>query len=123
MTEEDSVWQPHSRETWHDINLRVDRFMHWLVSRDTDKGAGVGIESHNNSIVPCVLVVSHGIWLECCLLRYCPQVLDMGKRRVYNCDLFCGTLCWEETKVDKQVDTKSGIKYEKIALEDVFRVE
>jgi hypothetical protein len=40
----------------------------------------------------CIAVVSHGVWIECALKEYCPEVLDGGKKRVYNCDVYCGKL-------------------------------
>lgn len=30
--------------------------------------------------------------MECALLHYCPEVLEFGKKRVYNCEVYCGKL-------------------------------
>jgi hypothetical protein len=30
--------------------------------------------------------------MECALMEFCPEVLDGGNKRVYNCDVYCGTL-------------------------------
>lgn len=71
MTDEDQAWQPDHRETMTDIERRVDESLAWLVQRT---------ESN-------IVVVSHGVWIECCLQRYCRRILE-GGRRVYNCDAF-----------------------------------
>ena len=44
-------------------------------------------------------VVGHGVWIEMCLMHYCPEVLDMGRRRVHNCEVYRLTLVsdWEES--------------------------
>mmetsp|Transcript_7184 Transcript_7184/g.10292 ORF Transcript_7184/g.10292 Transcript_7184/m.10292 type:complete len:325 (-) Transcript_7184:261-1235(-) len=86
MKEDDVEWNPNERETVAALNRRIDQFMYWLACRDLGPS-------------PHVLIASHGVWIECCLLRYFPQVLDMGRKRVNNCDLFCGTFSsiWEKS--------------------------
>jgi hypothetical protein len=31
--------------------------------------------------------------MECALMEYCPEVLNNGEKRVYNCDVYAGTIC------------------------------
>ena len=72
MTELDEAWREDVRETLKQLRLRISHFLGLLVSH-----------SETN-----VVVVTHGVWLEQCFALYCPQVLDHGRRRVYNCDMF-----------------------------------
>jgi broad specificity phosphatase PhoE len=76
MTEQDEAWSPHTRETRNDVIRRVHSFFNW-VSHQPHK---------------CIAVVSHGVWMECALMEFCPDVLDGGNKRVYNCDVYRGTL-------------------------------
>ena len=76
LTEHDTEWRADSRETGRDVSQRVHNFFAWLIQ-----------QPHNN-----IAVVTHGVWLECALLKYWPEVLDHGKKRVYNCDVYCGKL-------------------------------
>jgi hypothetical protein len=39
-----------------------------------------------------VAIVTHGVWMECALLNYCPEALEFGKERVFNCDVYSGKL-------------------------------
>ena len=77
ITENDTDWQPHTRETWKDVSKRVHNFFMWLLQ-----------QPHNN-----IAVVTHGVWMECALLNYCPEVLQCGKR-VHNCDVYSGKVGW-----------------------------
>ena len=72
MSEQDTLWKGDMRETFHDVQKRVDSILQWISERNESS----------------VLVASHGVWIECCLLRYCPSILEMGRKRVYNCDIF-----------------------------------
>jgi broad specificity phosphatase PhoE len=72
MKEFDEAWQKETRETLSELGLRISLFLEFLVGR-----------SETN-----VVVVTHGVWLEECFRLHCPKVLDNGKRRVYNCDMF-----------------------------------
>ncbi|KAL3801642.1 hypothetical protein HJC23_013147 [Cyclotella cryptica] len=76
MTEHDTAWSPHTRETYHDVIHRVRNFFQWLSH-----------QPHN-----CIAIVTHGVWMECALMEYCPEVLEGGKKRVYNCEVYCGKL-------------------------------
>jgi len=71
MTELDELWRPDRRETWDDIRARVRKFLDVLSVRPEGN----------------VVVVSHGVWIECCLHVGCPGFLA-GGRRVYNCDAY-----------------------------------
>ena len=72
MAEMDEAWQEDARETIRDLGLRISIFLNLLVGR-----------SESN-----VVVVTHGVWLEECFRLHCPKVLENGRRRVYNCDMF-----------------------------------
>jgi len=72
MQEFDVAWKKESRETIDQLRVRIALFLEFLVSR---------LETN-------VVVVTHGVWLEECFRVYCPNVLDHGRRRVYNCDMF-----------------------------------
>lgn len=70
MTEEDELWKPDQREHWSDVQQRVRDFLTWLAQRP-----------ENN-----VVVVTHGVWMECCLEYGCSG--SLGGKRVHNCDAF-----------------------------------
>lgn len=76
LTENDDEWQPDVRETRQDVVQRVHEFFSWLLK-----------QPHDN-----VAIVSHGVWIECALLHYCPDVLEFGRKRVYNCEVYRGEL-------------------------------
>ena len=71
MTEEDLAWKADWRERYLDIEVRVDRFLAWLVQRP---------QNH-------VAVVSHGVWMETLFRKHDPLVLG-DEKRVQNCDVF-----------------------------------
>ena len=81
ISECDDAWSPYTRETRNDVIRRVHNFFDWL-----------SYQPHN-----CIAVVSHGVWIECALMEFCPEILDGGKKRVYNCDVYGGTLSTGET--------------------------
>lgn len=70
MKEEDN-WQPDKREHYNDIMVRINQFLDFLVQRPEDN----------------IVVVSHGVWIECCFHAHFPSVLANGTR-VYNCDMY-----------------------------------
>lgn len=72
MEEFDEAWQKGTRETLGELGLRISLFLEFLVGRPETN----------------VVVVTHGVWLEECFRFHCPIVLDNGRRRVYNCDMF-----------------------------------
>ena len=72
MTEADTAWRPDARESIQDVQQRIAAFWEFLVQRPEDN----------------IVVVSHGVWIEACIHRYCPEALDHGRQRVYNCDMF-----------------------------------
>ena len=72
MTEFDEAWREDIRETLNELRLRISQFLALLVRR-----------SETN-----IVVVTHGVWLEECFRTYCPRVLDNGRRRVFNCDMY-----------------------------------
>jgi broad specificity phosphatase PhoE len=74
MTERDEAWSATHRESMDELAARVTNFLQSLAQR-----------SENN-----ILVVSHGVFIEVCLNRFCPAALGYGSRRVYNCDMFAG---------------------------------
>jgi Histidine phosphatase superfamily (branch 1) len=70
MTEDDELWKPDQRETLEMVHERILDFMAWLVQQP---------QNH-------VVVVTHGVFMECCLEYLCQGCLE-GKR-VYNCDAY-----------------------------------
>jgi broad specificity phosphatase PhoE len=70
MTEQDELWKSDKRERWQDLSDRVLAFLNKLVRRTEEN----------------IVVVSHGVWIECCLRIGCPEAL--GHRRVFNCDTY-----------------------------------
>jgi len=68
---EDDDWQPDKREHLSDVIHRVNHFLSLLVKRPEQD----------------IVVVSHGVWIECCFHVHFPSVLANGNR-VRNCDLF-----------------------------------
>ena len=74
MTESDDAWSPVRRETLMDIQHRINLFLQELSERPELN----------------VVVVSHGVWIECCLHAQCPEALGHGKMRVHNCNIFVG---------------------------------
>ena len=74
MTEHDDGWSPDRRETFGDIQHRISTFLETLSRRDETN----------------IVVVSHGVWIERCLLEHCPEALDHGRNRVHNCNIFVG---------------------------------
>ena len=73
MTEYDDAWRPDQREMIEDVQARVSKFLEFIVSRS---------ESF-------IVIVSHGVFIETLLNTYCPQALQYGQQRVYNCDMYC----------------------------------
>lgn len=76
ITELDTDWSETSRETRQDVVRRVHSFFRWLIR-----------QPHRS-----IAVVTHGVWMECALMESCPEVLNGGRKRVYNLDVYCGTL-------------------------------
>jgi len=79
----DPYWRPDARETLPQLKGRIVAFFQWLASNVQEELLGI---------------VSHGVWIESCLMHFCPAVLENGKKRVYNCDAF-KAICvstWEQ---------------------------
>ncbi|KAL3798305.1 hypothetical protein ACHAW5_010642 [Stephanodiscus triporus] len=76
LTENDDDWRPDNRETRGDVSRRIKNFFVWLMK-----------QPHSN-----VAIVTHGVWMECALMNYCPEALEFGTKRVFNCDVYSGKL-------------------------------
>lgn len=74
MTEDDDAWSPDRRETLDDVKRRIVAFLQDLAQREETN----------------IVVISHGVWIECCLNMLCPEALDNGQTRVHNCNVFVG---------------------------------
>mmetsp|Transcript_29327 Transcript_29327/g.32454 ORF Transcript_29327/g.32454 Transcript_29327/m.32454 type:complete len:101 (+) Transcript_29327:3-305(+) len=72
MPNNDESWKLEERETIQDVTSRVNRFLQWLCQTRWETN---------------IVVVSHGVWIECCLHACSPQALASGDR-VKNADLF-----------------------------------
>ena len=103
MAEDDGDWTPGRREAAGDVQERSARFLRWLAHRPEGT---VGI-------------VSHGVWTELCLLRFCPGALDHGRRRVNNCDVFRARCVstWEQ-RADAAGGPDGGMALVTVQLED-----
>lgn len=66
MSEVDTWWRVEQREKYPELQERTQRFLDWLKNRPEQN----------------IVVVSHGVWIECLLKRF------LGERRVYNTDSF-----------------------------------
>lgn len=71
MTEEDEGWESDERESYKDVVQRVNQFLDKLVKRPETN----------------IVVISHGVFIECCFYAHFPNAL-IGGDRVQNCDLF-----------------------------------
>lgn len=71
MPVQDEAWQLTERESVPDVIQRVNQFLQWLIFREETN----------------IVVVSHGVWIECCFYAHFPQALANGDR-VGNGDLF-----------------------------------
>mmetsp|Transcript_7107 Transcript_7107/g.15326 ORF Transcript_7107/g.15326 Transcript_7107/m.15326 type:complete len:302 (+) Transcript_7107:107-1012(+) len=103
ITEHDTDWKPHTRETRHDVAERARKFFHWLLH-----------QPHDN-----IAVVSHGVWIECALREYCPEVLEFGRKRVYNCEVYCGNLVGRKSVKGNDCDSMNDLE---IGLSDVTQI-
>ena len=72
MAENDELWKPTYRETYTEIERRIEMFLTGLVRRPEEN----------------IVVVSHGVWIETLFRMYKPEVLDHGRKRVYNCEAY-----------------------------------
>lgn len=73
MPLEDETWQLTERESITDVMQRTNHFLRWLIQRPETN----------------IVVVSHGVWIECCFYAHCPEALPQGDR-VSNGDIFAG---------------------------------
>ena len=114
MTEEDEQWKPNQRETLLDVSKRVHNFLLWLSWNQLQHILLVSSSSSSSSTTTTtngeeieedgtcqfhqrLLVVTHGVWMESLFHRFCPEILDGGKR-IHNCDLYRADLVcsWEQ---------------------------
>lgn len=94
MTEEDELWTPMDRETVASINERIFKFVHHIASTYTAENSP--LDPNENETEAVVILVTHGVWMECCLHHYAPYLMQ-GGRRVYNGDVYRA-----ELKLDKR---------------------
>eukprot|EP00553_Chaetoceros_curvisetus_P001226 CAMPEP_0204619500 /NCGR_PEP_ID=MMETSP0717-20131115/5859_1 /ASSEMBLY_ACC=CAM_ASM_000666 /TAXON_ID=230516 /ORGANISM="Chaetoceros curvisetus" /LENGTH=174 /DNA_ID=CAMNT_0051633515 /DNA_START=32 /DNA_END=553 /DNA_ORIENTATION=+ len=100
MTEEDEAWRPDKRESLSEVRHRIDRFLVWLSWNQVHY---VNNGNTSNDVQGPFLVVSHGVWMESMLGKYCPSLLE-GDKRVYNCDIYRATLVgqWGRDSVESK---------------------
>lgn len=72
MPEKDERWQPNRRESWNELSHRVHKFFTNFISSREEK---------------CIIIISHGVWIECCLHLYSPDTLRGGADRIHNCNV------------------------------------
>ncbi len=90
MTEQDEAWRSDKRESLSEVQHRIDRFLVWLSWNQVHHYVKSG-DTNNNIQQGPYLIVSHGVWIESMLEKYCPSLLE-GNKRVYNCDIYRVTL-------------------------------
>ena len=90
MTEEDNF---NKNETIESLLGRIDGIIHQLAYSSIHNIQN-SCDRENEKVA---LIVSHGVWMEYCFMKYSPEVLEHGKRRVYNSELFSAELVsiWE----------------------------
>jgi broad specificity phosphatase PhoE len=106
MSETDEAWTAHYRETLQDINRRIERFLGWLVSLPQ-------MDHHHEQEQSIVVVVSHGVWMECLLRKF--DALADGQR-VYNTDAYALRLhsCVDDNDNDGQLVVVRASQIEQI---------
>ena len=80
MTEEDEMWKPDQRETFINLHIRIDNFLLWtswnqLLQILSEKQQSAKMYK-NQMKSQHLLVVSHGVWMECLFKKYYPQILQ-----------------------------------------------
>jgi broad specificity phosphatase PhoE len=115
VNDEDTQWQSNVRESWDDVEERVRRFFHWLIlylDQQQQQQQRTTVADTTNSIA----IVTHGVWMECALLMYCPEVINFGDVRVHNCDVYeaklvaVSTLLEEEGEANVVADSSSTLE-------------
>ena len=86
---EDDDWKPDRRENYNNVIARVNHFLRQLVKRPEQN----------------IVVVSHGVWIECCFYAHFPSALANGDR-VRNCDMFAA----ECISVDGNFDSLQNVR-------------
>ena len=111
--DDDTQWQSNVRESRKDVETRVCRFFHWLLLYlDQKQQPQTTVADTTNSIA----IVTHGVWMECALLMYCPEVINFGDVRVHNCDVYeaklvaVSTLLEEEGEANVVADSSSTLE-------------
>jgi broad specificity phosphatase PhoE len=101
---EDTQWQSNVRESWDDVEERVRRFFHWLILYldQQQQQKQQRTVAYTNSIA----IVTHGVWMECALLMYCPEVINFGDVRVHNCDVYEAKLVVVSTLLEEEGEAK-----------------
>ena len=130
MTEEDRDWKPDQRETFMNLHKRIDNFLIWTswnqLLKTISEDGSVPIDDHKQERMKQnriknqhLLVVSHGVWMECLFRKYYPQILD-GGRRVHNCHLFSTDLVCSWVKDTCESSSGGGLwRCKKISLDGV----
>ncbi len=132
MTEEDEDWKPDQRETFINLHQRIDNFLLWLswsriVQIFSEKGSSPEDDDHklqedmHQKLMKrqYLLVVTHGVWMECLFRKYYPQILN-GGRRVHNCHMFSVDLVCSWVKDFGENSSGDGKwKCKKISLDGV----
>jgi broad specificity phosphatase PhoE len=74
MSEFDTLWSKTNRETMHDLQQRIERFMIWFLP------------SYDNDDI--VILITHGVWIETMIQMYNPLwSATSTTKRIYNADM------------------------------------
>jgi broad specificity phosphatase PhoE len=120
---DDTQWQSNVRESRKDVETRVRRFFHWLLLYLDQQQQQTTVADTTNSVA----IVTHGVWMECALSMYCPEVLNFGTVRVHNCDVYEAKLAVVSTKAvadssSTLENNQSGDKMMMVRLQDAKKL-
>lgn len=106
MAEEDLMWSPAQHETWRNLASRIHSFCNntfsSLINTYTEKWQN-NHDGRRSISHPIVILVTHGLWMECCMSMYSPQTLREGRDRVYNCNVFKAKYDIDSSRIDSGV--------------------
>jgi len=89
MPEDDLLWTYSERESLSSVCNRVKQMFHHLATIYCSSSTH---QQYKDNTV--ILLVTHGVWMECFLNQFAPHLMQGGARRVYNGDVYRGELVY-----------------------------
>jgi broad specificity phosphatase PhoE len=87
MSEQDEIWSANRRETIHEVQIRIEKFLLFLIASIEPAGNATTAE-HDNNENDVFVVITHGVWIETLLQMYhAPSHFQIPKR-VRNADAY-----------------------------------